>query len=92
MKKFITTLTALTILAGCTERDMVRSFGGSETIELAECERLVTEAGVTWGSKQNSANIWFTTVKDCSKPPKEYTYRRSTAFGVFEGKLIIKEK
>ena len=71
MKKILL-ITALTILAGCTERDMARSFGGSETIELAECERLVTEAGVTWGYQSN--NIWLLTTKDCEKPPREYTY------------------
>lgn len=89
MKKFLL-ITALVILAGCTERDMARSFGGSETIELAECERLATEAGVTWGYQSN--NIWLLTTKDCEKPPREYTYRRSTTFGIFEGTLIIKEK
>lgn len=91
MKKILF-IALLVVLTGCTERQLARNFGGSETIELAECERLVVEAGITWGNKQNNSNIWFVTTKNCNIPPKEYTYRRSTEFGVFEGKLIIKEK
>lgn len=84
MKKLLFASCICLILAGCDQK-IARNFGGEYTITLNEGERL---ENVTW--KKDS--LWLLTVKDASRPPKTYTFRENSVFGVMEGTVVIQEK
>lgn len=73
------------ILCACTGQERARVWGGTESLKLQPNEKLVL---VTW--KEN--NLWILTRP--MKPEENaetYTFGESSAWGVAEGKVIIKE-
>ena len=87
MKKtlsIIVAFTTMTLLFGCNEQQMARSFGGTETVELNPGQRLVN---ITW----KEAELWILTKQDTTKPTT-YSFKQKTAFGNIEGEVIVIEK
>ena len=80
----IIAFTIMTLLFGCNEQQMARSFGGTETIELNPGQRLVN---ITW----KEAELWILTKKDTTKPTT-YSFKEKTLYGNIEGEVIVIEK
>lgn len=78
------TLATLSLVA-CTEQERAKSLGGSTTLNLPSCEKLVT---VTW----KEAQLWY-----LSRPFHEgevaetYSFKEDSSYGLMEGKVTIKE-
>jgi hypothetical protein len=87
MKKTLLSLALMIGLLSCTENQMARQFGGSETIELNPGDRLVN---VTWKGKSGT-DLWILTKKDTTAPT-QYSFKEKSNFGVWEGEIIIIEK
>jgi len=72
-------------LSGCTDNQMARNFGGTETVELKAGRKLVN---VTW----KESSLWILTrpmlVQDSVQT---YTFEEQSSFGVVEGAVVIKE-
>ena len=87
MKNFSSLLFALMVMSitSCTDQQMAKQYGGTETITLPENQKLVN---ATW--KEN--NLWYLT-KDMSETDsaETYTFHEQSNFGVWEGTVIIKE-
>lgn len=83
MRKLLFALCLCILLSGC-DQQIAKSFGGEYTVTLKEGERL---ENVTW--KKDS--LWLLTVEEPSRPPKTYTFRENSVFGVMEGTVRIKE-
>ncbi len=79
MKKLSIIAILLIALSSCTENEMARKYGGTETIKLQPNERFIN---ITW--KQD--NLWII-VQDTSTG--DYYAREKSAFGLMEGKVII---
>lgn len=89
MKKiivFILSIIFVTIcIAGCTEQGRAKSLGGTYVENLPKGRKFIL---ATW----KDSNLWIIT-----KPMKAddvaetYEMTESSAFGVFQGKVIIKE-
>lgn len=88
MKKILAILICTIIMFGCSENEMARNFGGTETIELPVGRRLVN---ITWKGEKGAANLWVLTKEDTTKPTT-YFFEEKSGFGVMEGKVIIKEQ
>ena len=80
-------MTVALFATGCTENTMARKWGGSMNIELDEGVRLVN---CTWKAPESS--LWILTKYEPSQPPTTYKFEEKSAFGVVEGKVVIKEK
>ena len=76
------------LMYGCTENEMARNFGGTETVELPAGRRLVN---ITWKGDKGAANLWVLTKEDTTKPTT-YFFEEKSGYGVMEGKVIIKEQ
>lgn len=85
---FIGAIILLTIMHGCTENQMARNFGGTETIQLPKGRRLVN---LTWKGDKGAANLWILTKEDTTKA-SIYYFEEKSDMGVMEGKVIIKEQ
>lgn len=74
------------LIAGCTEQDMAKNFGGTANIEIANCQKVVN---ATW----KEDNLWLLTrpMREDEKPEK-LTLSESSSFGLLEGSVIINEK
>ena len=74
-------LIALAVFSsGCTPNTRARSFGGTETVVLAPGEKVLN---ITW----KTADMWLLVeLPDGSKEFREYS-----AWGIMNGKIIIKE-
>lgn len=72
---------SLFIVLSCTDNQMARNYGGTETIQLQPNEEFVN---ITW--KQD--NLWVI-VRD--KNTGDYYAREKSSFGVLEGKVIIRQ-
>jgi hypothetical protein len=72
-------------LSGCTDNKRAKSFGGTSTITLPNCEKLVT---VTW----KDLDLWYLT-KPMKKgeAPETSTFLEESNLGLFEGKIIFVE-
>jgi len=88
MKKILAIFIGTITLMGCTENQMVKNYGGTQTIDLPTGRRLVN---ITWKGGESSANLWILTKKDTSKPTTYY-FEEKSSMGVMEGKVIINEK
>ena len=76
---------AIAILASSfTENQNARHYGGTETINLGEGQRVVN---VTW----KEGNIWILTRQDTTIPTT-YTFQEKSNWGMMEGKVILIEK
>lgn len=87
IKQFILATSALLttlLITSCTDNKMTKTFGGTTTVELSQGERLIN---ITW----KESNLWVLTKQDTTKPTN-WTFKEVSNFGIFEGKIIIKEK
>lgn len=85
--KLLIGLSLLTaVLAGCTDNQRARQFGGTTTEELPANTKLVI---ATW--KQD--NLWMLTrkMRDDEKA-ESYEFIESSSFGMMNGKVVIKER
>ena len=85
--KYITALLALLAIAmaGCTQNQRARQFGGSMTYELAPNRTLVT---VTW----EQDHLWILTRPMHSNEVAEtYELDEKSSWGVMQGKIVIHE-
>lgn len=86
-KKLIFLVLALT-LAGCTQQERARYWGGKATHDLAANRKLVT---VTW--KGEGENLWLLTKPMTSNDVAEtYEFVESSSYGLLEGTVIIRER
>ena len=88
MKKIVCSmfLTGACLLAGCTENERVRNFGGTKQVELPAGEKLVN---ITW--KEN--NVWYLTrTRHPDEKPEIYKFSEDSNFGVAKGSIVIREK
>lgn len=88
MKKVLTLLVIAVALVSCTQNQMAKNFGGTETITLEPGKRLVN---VTWKGDKGSANLWILTKQDTTKPTT-YSFKEKSDAGILEGEVIIKEQ
>ena len=79
MKRLFVLFIVAIALVSCTDNQIARSFGGTETIKLLPNEEFVN---ITW--KQD--NLWII-VKD--KNTGNFYAREKSSFGAMEGKVII---
>jgi len=84
IKRFILSIIIL-LLSGCTEQQMVRQYGGTETVKLAPGQRLEI---VTW----KDSDLWILTraMKE-GEEPQVYKFSESSSWGVWEGTIRIVE-
>lgn len=86
MRKALLIAFAAIIMAGCTEKQMARSWGGSSRIELESGQRLVE---VTWKDE----DLWILTEPmDSNYQPRTRTFYEDSSWGLYEGKVTIIEK
>jgi hypothetical protein len=87
MKKLFLVAFAALALTSCTENSMVKSFGGTSTIEIPADRQFVL---CTWKDE----NLWITTKKRAvaDTVKSEYYFAEKSSFGVMEGTYIIIEK
>lgn len=89
--KRIVSIGALLVLAlgtaGCTEKQLAREYGGTTTIEVPADKQLIN---ITW---KEGSTLWVLT-KDRAPGhvPQTYYFEEDSAWGVFEGKVVIVEK
>lgn len=85
-------VTVMIMMPGCTEQEMARNYGGTETIVLEKGARLVN---ITWKSSgangMTASSLWILTKQDTTKPVT-YSFKEKSGFGVMEGEVIIKEQ
>ena len=74
---------------GCTENQMAKNFGGTETITLEPGKRLVN---ITWKGGEGIANLWILTKVDPETKPTTYSFKEKSGGGLLEGEVIIIEK
>ena len=68
-------------LLSCTDNTMARSYGGTETIELAPNEKLIN---VTW----KQTDLWYL-VEDVNTG--EMSFKEKSAMGIMEGCIKFKQ-
>lgn len=88
MKKVLILLLTAVSLSSCTDQQIARSFGGTETITLGPGERLVN---ITWKGKEGNPSLWILTKKG-NTSPTTYSFKEKSSLGVMEGEIIIIEK
>lgn len=72
-------------IIGCTQQQRAKGWGGTATINLPAGEQLVT---ATW----KETHLWYlTTKRPTNVPPRTYTFKESSSFGMVEGTVIIQE-
>ncbi len=71
--------------SGCTDNIAAKSWGGSTTMEIADCQKVVN---VTW----KDANLWCLTRPFHEGDVAEtYSFKEDSAYGVLNGTVTIKE-
>lgn len=73
-------------LTGCTRQTMTKEFGGTTEIDLDAGLKLEE---ITWKDKDN---LWILTrpMRE-DEQAEEHCFKESSAFGIVEGKVIIRE-
>ena len=85
MKIFYITITAVLLLASCTENQRAKSLGGTSTIDLPKGQKLVN---VTWKEDE----MWYLTrPMKSDETAVSYTYQEESSIGLLEGTVILKE-
>jgi hypothetical protein len=75
----------LTVLAGCTEQQRAKRWGGEYTVDLPAGHKLVN---VTF----KDADLWYLTRPMTEEDKAEtYTFKEDSTWGVMEGTVTIKE-
>lgn len=86
---FLVALTFVGVTLSCTDNQMARNYGGTETIELPKGEKLIN---ATWKTNKTSADLWFLTEKmDSTYVPKTKYFREKSNYGVWEGTVVFVE-
>ena len=70
-----------TQLYSCTENSRVRNFGGKMEVQIPQNEKLIN---ITWKETQ----MWVLTEDTITK---QFHFREHSAFGIWEGEIIIKK-
>lgn len=86
MKKTILSISAILLLASCTENSRVKNFGGTGEVEIDPTQKFVN---VTWKNEE----LWVITKDRTSADTSHNTYRlqEKSSYGVLEGTYIITE-
>ena len=71
-------------VGGCTGNERARKFGGTETVNLEQGERV---HDVDWEDQ----DLWILTVQDPSTPPKTYKLKEKSNYNVISGTILIVE-
>lgn len=84
--KYIAALLAvIALIAGCTQNQRARQFGGSMTYELTPNRTLVT---VTW----EQDHLWILTrPMHTNETAETYELDEKSSWGVMQGKIVIHE-
>jgi len=78
-------LISVCALAGCTQQNIAKNWGGTYEIELPAGQDLEL---VTW----KDSDLWILTKDRPSDEPAEtHRYFEDSTYGVFEGEIIIHE-
>ena len=72
-------------MTSCTANERAKHYGGSQTINLSEGERLVN---VTW----KGDNMWILTKSDPSSKPQTYSFKEKSSYGILQGEIEFIEK
>lgn len=83
MKKLIF-LVLFVAIAGCTQQQRAKQFGGTATVDLPVDARVVT---ATW----KEDDLWVLTKQAGEVPPQQYELTESSSFGVIEGRVVLVE-
>lgn len=79
-------MAALMVVAGCTENQRAKQFGGTAKITLPAGQHLEM---VTW----KGDNLWcLTRAAKNGEVPTTYTLKEESSFGMVEGKVVIVEQ
>jgi len=81
MKKILQCILFIVLIAGCTDNEKARNFGGTESITIPENNILLN---ITW----KGDDMWLYT-QDTTTGMKYF--RESSSYGIWEGQIIIKE-
>lgn len=86
MKRLILISILLLSLAGCTEQERAKNFGGKTATTLPKGQKLVV---VTW----KDDDLWLLTRPMKSEDSIEtYTFQEQSSFGVWQGTVTITEQ
>jgi len=87
MRKIHTYLAiASLVMAGCTDNQRAKTFGGTKTISLPAGQKLVAS---TW----KDDNLWYLTRPIRAGEVAEIlTFKEDSSFGIVEGQVIFQEK
>jgi hypothetical protein len=78
-------LLLIALLIGCTEQQRAKQLGGTAHLDL-ECGQKLVNA--TWKVK----SLWYLTRPMLTgERPETYRFHESSAFGLLEGTVVIKE-
>lgn len=73
-------------LAGCTENQRARQFGGTARVELPPGQKLVV---ATW----KGDDLWYLTrPMRPGEQPEVYEFVESSSFGIVQGKVVLTER
>jgi hypothetical protein len=73
-------------LTSCTANSAARNFGGTETIEITDNQKIIN---ATW----KETDLWILTrPMRPEERPETVTFTEKSSFGVMEGTIILKEK
>ena len=79
------TILFLCLLAGCTQQERAKTFGGTAKVAISPGQKLVT---ATW----KDAEIWYLTrPMHPGEQAETYTFKESSTLGIMEGTVIITE-
>jgi hypothetical protein len=86
MKKLFVLLAFATIgLTACTDNEMARSYGGTETIQLTPGRQVLN---VTW----KETDLWILTKRmDSAYVPDTVYFQEKSTYGIHEGTIILIE-
>lgn len=87
--KRLTTLAVLVLLllAGCTQNERAKNFGGSIKVDLPAGQRLVN---ATW----KDDDLWYLVTPaaaDGTPAPRTLTFKEDSSFGVMNGQVVFQE-
>lgn len=72
-------------LAGCTENDLAKNFGGTMALNV-ECGQKIVN--VTW----KNDDLWYLTrAMRTDEQPETLTFKAESSFGVWEGTVLVVE-
>jgi hypothetical protein len=85
MKRLFILLVVVVLLSSCTDNMMSRNFGGKQTINIPENQKLVN---ATW----KNDDLWVLTKPMSAKDSAEvYYFVEKSSFGVMEGEITLVE-